>query len=40
MKKKDTFVKILPIIIIILIVVMAVFALMSLGKAILKNNKK
>lgn len=40
MKKKDTFVKILPIIIIILIVVMAVIALMSLGKAIFKNNGK
>ena len=40
MKKKDTFVKILPVIIIILIVIMAVIALMSLGKAIFKNGGK
>ncbi len=38
MKKKDTFVKILPIIIIILIVTMAVIALISLGQAIFKTN--
>ena len=37
MKKKDTFVKILPIIIIILITIMVVIALVSLGRAIFSN---
>lgn len=38
MKKKDTFVKILPVIIIIMIIIMAIIALTSLGKVIFKNN--
>lgn len=38
--KKNTFVKVLPIIIIILIVMMAVIALMSLGRAIFNKSTK
>ncbi|MDO4870586.1 MAG: hypothetical protein Q3996_00605 [Candidatus Saccharibacteria bacterium] len=37
MKKKDTFIKILPVIIIILIIAMAIFAIVSVGRMLLKN---
>lgn len=37
MKNKDTFVKILPIVIIVLIVAMAIFAIVSVGRAMFKN---
>lgn len=40
MKKKDTFIKILPVIIIILIIAMAIIAIVTVGKMMFKNASK